>query len=209
MGYIYCITNLINGKQYVGKTVHTIEKRFQEHYRDSRKTRCKNRPIYNAIKKYGIENFKIDILEYVENNYILEEKEIYWIKKLDTYGKNGYNASKGGDGKILYNYEKIIELYNIGYSQKQISEKIGCCSCTVSKVLKDKNISIRFGRCKKIDQFDLDGHYIQSFFGSTKVAEWLVKNKLAKSRYSKRHITDCCNNKIHSAYGYIWKYSVL
>ena len=90
----------------------------------------------------------------------MEEKEIYWIKKLDTYGKNGYNASKGGDGKILYNYEKIIELYNIGYSQKQISEKIGCCSYTVSKVLKDKNISIRFGRCKKIDQFDLDGHYI-------------------------------------------------
>lgn len=140
--------------------MHTIDKRFQEHCRDSRKARCQNRPIYNAIKKYGIENFKIEVLEYVENNYILEEKEIYWIKKLDTYGKNGYNASKGGDGKILYNYEEIIKLYNIGYSQKQISEKIGCCSCTVSKVLKDKNISIRFGRCKKIDQFDLDGHYI-------------------------------------------------
>lgn len=209
MGYIYCITNLINGKQYVGKTMHTIDKRFQEHCRDSRKARCKNRPIYNAIKKYGIENFKIEVLEYVENNYILEEKEIYWIKKLDTYGKNGYNASKGGDGKILYNYEEIIKLYNIGYSQKQISEKIGCCSCTVSKVLKDKNISIRFGRCKKIDQFDLDGHYIQSFFGSTKVAEWLVENNLAKSHYSKRHITDCCNNKARSAYGYVWKYSVL
>lgn len=44
--------------------------------------------------------------------------------------------------------------------KNKFPEKIGCCSCTVSKVLKDKNISIRFGRCKKIDQFDLDGHYI-------------------------------------------------
>ena len=60
MGYVYCITNLINGKQYVGKTTSTIEERFKEHCRDSRKERCSKRPLYDAMNKYGVENFKIE-----------------------------------------------------------------------------------------------------------------------------------------------------
>lgn len=53
------------------------------------------------------------------------------------------------------------------------------------------------------------GNYVQSFFGSVEVAKWLVEMGLAKSIYSKRHISECCNKKIKSAYGYIWRYSVL
>lgn len=81
MGYIYCITNIINNKQYVG---NTIEERFKEHCRDSRKTRCNKRPLYNAMNKYGIENFKIEELEYIEDDKLLAEREIYWIKYLWT-----------------------------------------------------------------------------------------------------------------------------
>lgn len=209
MGYIYCITNLINNKQYVGKTTKTLKERFQEHCRDSRKERYNKRPLYDAMNKYGIENFKIDELEYVENDKELPKREIFWIKELNTYGHSGYNASKGGDGKILYDYKEIIELYNIGYTQKQVAEKIGCCTDIVSKVLKAHKILIRRNTTKKIDQFDLAGNYIQSFFGSVEVAKWLVENGLAKSISSKRHITECCNKKINSAYGYIWRYAVL
>lgn len=209
MGYIYCITNIINNKQYVGKTINTIEERFKEHCRDSRKTRCNKRPLYNAMNKYGIENFKIEELEYIEDDKLLAEREIYWIKELNTYGHNGYNASKGGDGKILYDYKEIIDLYNMGYSQKQVAKKIGCCDDTVSKVLKAHNIPTRDGNARKIDQFDKAGNYVQSFFGSMEVAKWLVENGLAKSIYSKRHIIDCCNRKVKTAYGYIWRYAVL
>lgn len=52
----------------------------------------------------------------------------YLIEKstgLNTWGHTGYNASKGGDGTVLYDYKEIIELYNMGYSQKQVAKKVG------------------------------------------------------------------------------------
>lgn len=132
----------------MGKTTSTIEERFKEHCRDSRKTRCNKRPLYNAMNKYGIENFKIEEIEYIEDDKLLAEREIYWINELNTYG---HNASKGGDGKILYDYNEIIDLYNMGYSQKQVAEKIGCCDDTISKILKAHNVPIRGGNTRKID----------------------------------------------------------
>lgn len=209
MGYIYCITNLVNNKRYVGKTLSSIEERWKEHCIDSQKNRCEKRPLYSAFNKYGIENFKIEELEYVEDDNLLSDKEIYWIKELETYGSKGYNATKGGDGKILYDYNEIIELYNIGYTCKRVAEKIGCNEDTVRKILKAHGIKIRGGSTKKIDQFDMAGNYIQHFWGSIEAAQWLVDNGLAKSINCKRHITDCCNSKMDYAYGYKWKYAVL
>lgn len=209
MGYIYCITNLINSKRYVGKTTDTIEERFQEHCRDSKKERCEKRPLYSAFNKYGIENFKIEELEFVEDDNLLSDKEVYWINELESYGKNGYNATRGGDGTVLYDHTEIIELYNLGYTCKQVAVKIGCHEDTIRKVLKAHNVKIRSGNAKKIDQFDLAGNYIQYFWGSNEVVEWLINHGLAKSLSCRGHITDCCNGKTKTAYGYIWKYGTL
>lgn len=111
------------------------------------------------MNKYGIENFIIEELEYVENDDMLSEKEIYWIKELETYGSKGYNATKGGDGSILYNHEEIIELYNLGYNTKQVAQKINCHISTVEKVLKANNIKSR-RNSKKVQQYDLHDNYI-------------------------------------------------
>ena len=51
MGYIYCITNLINNKRYVGKTTSTVQERFKEHCSDSQKERCEKRPLYDAMNQ--------------------------------------------------------------------------------------------------------------------------------------------------------------
>ena len=66
MAYIYQITNDINDKVYVGKTETSLEQRFKEHCKDSQTERCENRPLYRAMKKYGIEHFSISLIEQTE-----------------------------------------------------------------------------------------------------------------------------------------------
>ena len=81
MGYIYCITNILNQKKYIGKTTKTVEQRFKEHCNDSKRKRCEKRPLYNAMNKYGINNFIVETLKECDNDK-LEKYEQYYIKKL-------------------------------------------------------------------------------------------------------------------------------
>ena len=205
MNYIYCITNIVNNKRYVGKTTQTLEERFKEHCKDSLKERCNKRPLYDAMNKYGVENFIIEELEQVEDNTKLDEREIYWIRELQTYGSQGYNATKGGDGTILYDYKEILELYNMGYSSGEVSSKIGCSVDTVTKVLKAHNIQPR-GHSNKVNQYDLQGNYIQTFDSTTLAENWLIENGHTKSKKAHAHITEVCKGKRSSMYKYLWKF---
>ena len=91
---IYLITNKLNGKKYVGQSCN-IEKRWKKHIANS-KAGTKFH-IHNAIKKYGVENFSFEVLEECPVDK-LNEREIYWIDKFDTYN-NGYNMTIGGEGR--------------------------------------------------------------------------------------------------------------
>ena len=72
IGYIYKITNRLNQKAYIGKTIYTVEERWQEHIRDSKRDRCKDRPLYRAMNKYGIENFSIEQIDFfISDPYII------------------------------------------------------------------------------------------------------------------------------------------
>ena len=66
MAFIYKITNKVNGKIYIGKTEKSIELRFKEHCREFTKARSKDRPLYRAFNKYGVENFSIELVEITE-----------------------------------------------------------------------------------------------------------------------------------------------
>lgn len=209
MAYIYCITNLINSKKYVGKTTLPIQERFREHCSDSQKKRYNKRPLYDAMNKYGIENFIIEELEYVEDENVLSEREIYWIEELGTYGSSGYNATKGGDGHTLYDHNEILELYQLGYSVPQVCSKIGCDSSVVLKVLKAHGIKSR-STSKMVDQFDLAGNYIQTFDSTSAVKEWLFENGITSNKSAHKVISDCCSGRRQSKmYGYRWAYKII
>ena len=96
MGYIYKITNKINGKVYIGQTAKTIEERFQAHLAKARQHT--NRYLYDAMNKYGYDNFIITEIEQCNNNK-LDEREIYWIAYYKSNNKKyGYNMTAGGGG---------------------------------------------------------------------------------------------------------------
>ena len=94
---IYKIENKIDGKIYIGQTQRTLEERMKEHRRNSRKSY-----VDRAIKKYGIENFSVEIVEECETFEKLNEREIFWIEKLNCKFPNGYNLSDGGQGSTGY-----------------------------------------------------------------------------------------------------------
>ena len=96
MGYIYKITNIINGKLYIGQTRKTIEERFQAHLKNAKNH--VNRYLYDAMNKYGYDNFILSLIEECDDN-LLDEREIYWIAFYNTTDKNlGYNMTIGGGG---------------------------------------------------------------------------------------------------------------
>lgn len=102
---IYKITNKVNNKCYIGQSVD-INRRFSSH-----KTAAKNQvkyPFYEAINKYGIENFNFDILEECGKEE-LNEKEKYWIQHYKSNNSEyGYNLTDGGQNFAI-NLCKLTE----------------------------------------------------------------------------------------------------
>lgn len=108
---VYKISNDINAKIYIGQTTETLDKRFKRHCGYQLKD---GTYLHNAMKKYGIEHFSIELVEIVQSQKQLDEKEYYWIQFYDSI-KYGYNLKKekgkcGGD--TLSNHPNIQEIKN-------------------------------------------------------------------------------------------------
>jgi group I intron endonuclease len=98
--YVYKIINKLNNKIYVGKTTK-IKKRWNQHknnaFSDNPKTRAQCPKLYNAIRKYGTDNFAFSIIKECISDDEMSKEEIRLIAELDTI-KCGYNITAGGDG---------------------------------------------------------------------------------------------------------------
>ena len=93
---IYKITNLLNNASYIGQSIN-IYKRFCSHHKvdyNNPNSSCYNIKLYRAFRKYGLENFKVEVLELCQPNE-LNEKEIAYIEYYDSY-HHGYNSTLGG-----------------------------------------------------------------------------------------------------------------
>jgi group I intron endonuclease len=176
---IYKITNLTSGKIYVGQAVSHIlnHKRYRPYGRDGR-FKChiseafstkKNQSHYlnNAIRKYGVADFVVDLLEYCE---IAEanEKEIHYIKHYNTLFPHGFNLKNGGS--VFTHSDE---------SKKRVSNG-------VMSYFKDK----KFERFKDIKELDDDiEQYIKPLNRNKQQYGWYVYIERKKADFGGVHIS--------------------
>lgn len=213
---IYKITNQINGKVYIGKAGN-IERRWYEHRSDA-KNPNKTYHLYQAMRKYGLDNFIFEIIEECPpDNDILSEREKYWINYYDSYN-NGYNETLGGEGKLLYNPQEIYSLWDKGLSVLEITEQLHCEKQVVYDNLQNysaysteesirraaphRSQLISQAASKRLSypvyQYDLEGNFI---------AEYSTISEAAKTfGYDRDHsINKVINDSTRTlAYGYQW-----
>lgn len=149
MYILYKIQNNINKKNYIGYTSTSLHNRWRSHVNSAISANSPY-PFHKAIRKYGFQNFSLEIIEVVETKAQAMEQEKYWIDKYNSYVafNKGYNATFGGDDNLQLKgdlspsaklnqttvdliiqdlittdltYEQIILKYNISVSDREIS----------------------------------------------------------------------------------------
>ena len=214
MGFIYTITNQINGKQYVGKTnLPDPQERWKRHLHDYKAKNKEKRPLYSAMNKYGVENFVFEVIEECDNT---EEREKFWIKELNTYGSTGYNATLGGDGKayLQYSDEEIIE-YHCGegkYFLIRTAQHFKVDTNTIRNVLKKHNVFwvtknlvkkyLAFENQTLVCQLDPETEEVINIYKSPTEAQKCL------GHWNSRCIKDAAHHYRgkETAYGFKWKF---
>lgn len=211
---IYKITNLINGKIYIGKSID-IQRRFRSHINESLD---ENKPSYHhtihrAMRKYGSDNFSFDILEECAEDK-LNEREMYWISFFDCCvldgSDKGYNMTRGGDGSSSLDVNKIRELWDNELSINEIAERLHCDRHAVSRHIKcyenfneEENKRRKYSliskhRGESINQYDLDGNFICQYESILDASE--------KTGVGYRTICSNIQGQSNSAGGFQWTY---
>ena len=121
-GIIYKRTSP-SGKSYIGKTFLQEQERWKQHVSEANRGE-KLTKLNKAIKKYGGENFSVEILESCLEEPELSEREKYYISYYDTY-KNGYNSTLGGEGSAQYDDEEILFYWRQGKTVAEIARLMG------------------------------------------------------------------------------------
>ncbi len=212
MGFIYKVTNTVNGKTYIGQTTYTIKWRWNTHLTSAYNDRLgdHNTLFHRAIRKYGIDAFKVEEVEKCDSS-LLNERETHWIKQYNSY-KNGYNLTLGGEGGKKYEDSDILDSWKLGYAASDIGRLLGCGRNTVrlrllgmgispDEIKKRGNQAISEAKHKRVYQYDKDGNFLKTYYSAVEAAKELKCNKA--------NINSAAQGNIRSAGGFLWSYQKL
>lgn len=153
MGLIYKITNKLNGKSYIGKTVQEFERRCRPQAYKS----CV--ALSAAFTKYGWENFDKSIIEDNVDENQLASREEYWIKFYKTMVPNGYNIIELYEGLNRYTDETKQKISNSRYEYLKKLEDSGQKLIAVNKKEHIYIDNIEHKTCTKCDKTKLLLHF--------------------------------------------------
>ena len=185
-GTIYKITNLINGKVYIGQTKQPYQSRFIQHKSHAR-TGCSHHKLARAFRKYGDDNF---IIEPIEECLIekLDEREAYWIKfyqsTLDEYG---YNIIDGGQSNknyiILENEDEILDYYYSCHNQAKTCQHFNITDYKLRQLLTRRNLptdKTNYGKHtrERVKIIELD----KEFDSGVECAQFFIDNNICQSK---------------------------
>lgn len=221
-GFIYCITNKVNGKRYVGQTWQKdgIKGRWSDHKRKLNKNKHPNDHLQDSWNLYGKENFKFEVLH--ELNFsnkktledALEDLERMYIKMWNLLDANhGYNIKDGGRSANPYagftedrmaetNKKKSESMKgkNKGIKRSEESKKKQSETNKGKKHskehIKKQSEAMRGKNAKKVLCIELNKP-----FNSMRAA-----NKFFGKPETATIISNCCTGRNKTAYGYHWKY---
>lgn len=212
MAFIYKITNNINQKVYIGKTVRTVDIRWKQHLQRGRELFRKEH-LYRAMRKYGINNFSVETLEECPDD-LRYERESYYICLYNSLEPLGYNYLLYQNG--TYPNEKIEEVvlqeWLQGMLMCHISEKLHISVKKISEILKKHNITneeiqkrksayIGEKSSKSVNQYNLSGDFIRQWVSASVAGRELRINCASISK-------NCCGDLL-SYKGFIWQYEEL
>ena len=224
-GCIYQITNNITQQIYIGRTISGIDERWKEHIVDANNYRD-NAILHSDMRKYGYENFSIQIIEdnIVENQ--LDDKEKYYIETFKSRKEyNNYNMTDGGSGTYgcskldkndiekIYAMLKDIEKYP---HIDEIAQIFNVDESTIAKInkgvyWKNERITypIRKTKLTRRDNGKNKGKNNPRAHGVRCLELDLVFDTINDANkyfgVKQSHIGDCCKGKRNLAIGYHWE----
>lgn len=224
IGIIYLIRNNINNKVYIGQTKRSLETRWAQHLQDSDKL---DYALYKAMRKYGKDNFSIEIIEKCPFN-ILNDKEIYYIEKYNSYinnkNSNGYNMTKGGQNIIEYLRTPVyyINLDNFNFiyfnSISEAIQKTGISRTAIQKHLESKeNLLLKhnyvFMNKELFESIENIEDYIKTKYNfyvqltlEGEYIDCLHPHIQKNNKYNLMKIKECCEGKAITYKDFQWCY---
>ena len=206
MGFIYCITNKLNLKRYIGQTIEkNIQTRWTGHFKKG--SNC--RYLKHALIKYGKANFNFEVVLTCEDTD-LDRHEAEYMEKYNTLVPNGYNLRAAGNHGS-HNEEtkrKIGETVKEYYSKlspdqrKELyGQRVGEKNHNFGKKMPDhvkEKISTTMKK-RPVACYTLTHEFITNFKSASEAV------RVLKFR-SSANISHCCRGRCKTAYGFIWKF---
>jgi len=197
---VYLITNVLNGKQYVGSTKSSLEARWYHHCYAAR--RNPKMVLHRAMHAHGEENFKIELLAECtsrENAFELEDELIIGLKTHVSVG--GYNVARGRrGGGGMFGKQHTIETRQLMSSVAR-GRKHSETSKQKMSVQRRGVVRGPYSTSKIIEQIDESGCTVATFRTLNEACSQFAGR-------GRSHIWECCVGRRKHARGFTWRFKI-